>query len=45
MVAPVGSTKMLAAVPNRSFSKEVPDAGTGYDRQAKVQTGIFAGGF
>lgn len=45
MVAPVGHSRMLAAVPRRSFTKEVPGLTDRYDAGKKVYTGIFAGGF
>jgi len=35
----------VGVVPQRSFTKAIPRAGSGYDDMASIQTGIFSGGF
>lgn len=34
-----------APVPSRSFVKQVPEAGPGFDKLSRLYTGVFAGGF
>lgn len=42
MLAPVQKQKLLAPVPQRSFTREVARAGQGYDKGGVLYTGIFA---
>lgn len=41
----VPTQQFLAPVPARSFTKQIPAAGTAYDTASDVYTGIFAGQF
>lgn len=45
MLKQIPSSPMLAAVPERSFTRRVPQAGAGYDNAESVYGGIFGGGF
>jgi hypothetical protein len=45
MVRQIPGRAMSAPVPSRSFTKEVPGVGAGYDKMANLYTGIFGGGF
>jgi hypothetical protein len=45
MIQAVPTTAMVAAVPGRSFTSEVQPASAQYDKQDRLATGIFAGGF
>lgn len=41
----VPSARSIAPVPTKSYTKDVPAAGAGYDKPGKLYTGIFSGGF
>jgi len=45
LVAQVPSQRYLAPVPARSFTRQIPTAGAGYDNPNSLYTGIFAGRF
>ncbi len=45
MLKPIPSRQMLAPIPARSFTKQIPQAGAGYDKASVLYTGIFGGGF
>lgn len=45
MLKSVPRRAMTAAVPSRSFVRQVPKVGAGYDKLANLYTGIFSGGF
>jgi hypothetical protein len=45
LVKAVPRRAMVAPVPARSFTKEVPAATSAFDNLSKLYTGIFAGGF
>lgn len=45
MLKQVPTRPMLAAVPQRSFTREIPNAGQNYDAASRVNLGIFGGGF
>jgi hypothetical protein len=45
MLKAVPSMSFEAPVPTRSFTREVPAAGGGYDNPNVLYTGVFAGGF
>jgi DNA-binding protein HU-beta len=44
MVSAVQRRAMTAPVPSRSFVRQVPQVGAGYDSMPNLYTGIFAGG-
>jgi hypothetical protein len=41
----VGTTPMVANVPDRSFTRDVRHAGSGYDKADVLYGGVFSGGF
>ena len=43
MLKQVPQQRFLAPVPARSFTRQIPDAGTSYDNPGQLYTGIFAG--
>lgn len=45
MLAPIARTSALQSVPARSFTRQVPRAGAGYDNPRQLYGGVFAGGF
>lgn len=45
MLAPVAPVSPLQTVPARSFTKDVPRAGQGYDNPRNLYGGVFSGGF
>lgn len=45
MLRGIGQQAMVAPIPARSFTKQVPHAGAGYDKDSVLYTGIFSGGF
>jgi hypothetical protein len=45
MLKTIGKQPLLAAVPERSFTKQIPNAGPGYDNANRLYGGIFGGGF
>jgi len=45
MMKQIPSASMLAAIPQRSFTREVRRAGSGYDKASVLYGGIFNGGF
>lgn len=45
MLRQVPTRPMLAAVPQRSFTRDVPEAGSNYDNSNRLYGGVFAGGF
>ena len=45
MLAPIPSVSPLQTIPARSFTKEVPRAGAGYDNPRNLYGGVFSGGF
>lgn len=45
MLRTVGQTSMIAAVPERSFTRDIRRAGSGYDKADVLYGGIFGGGF
>lgn len=45
MLRTVGQTSMIGAVPQRSFTRDVRRAGSGYDKANVLYGGIFGGGF
>ena len=45
MMRPIPSRPMFEAIPSRSFTKEIPRAGEGYDKADRLYGGIFGGGF
>lgn len=45
LVSPIPSQSMVAAVPARSFTKQIPGVTQGFDKGDHLYTGIFGGGF
>lgn len=45
MRAPIARKNFVAPVPERSFTKKVPQIGSGFDNPANLYTGQFSGGF
>lgn len=45
MLKQISAQPMVAAVPTRSFTREIARSGQGYDSPKSVYTGIFSGGF
>lgn len=45
MLKPIPHQAMVASVPKRSFTKQIPHAGSGYDNPDVLYGGIFSGGF
>jgi hypothetical protein len=45
MLKTIPSQPTLAAIPERSFTKEIRRAGPGYDKSDVLYGGIFGGGF
>jgi hypothetical protein len=45
MLRPVKSASMLAPVPARSWTREVPEVGRGFDSHRSLYTGVFSGGW
>jgi hypothetical protein len=45
LVKTVPSQRFLAPVPARSFTRDIPPAGAGYDNPNQLYAGIFGGGF
>jgi hypothetical protein len=45
MLKKIPEQPMLAAIPERSFTKEIRSAGPGYDKADVLYAGIFGGGF
>lgn len=45
MLKALKASSAVGAVPARSFTKNVPNAGPGYDNSSLLYTGIFAGGY
>lgn len=45
MLRPVRSANMVAPVPARSWTREVPEVGQGFDNPKSLYTGIFGGGW
>jgi hypothetical protein len=41
----VPTQSFVSPIPARSFTKQIPDAGTSYDNAGQLYGGVFAGGF
>ena len=45
MMKQIPSRPMFEAIPSRSFTKQIPDAGSDFDQSDRLYGGIFGGGF